>query len=139
MTHLPAFEDGTEWSETSAHKIQKPGNYPEESIQQWGFFSHSLTTVSSGRRDLQVEGTVLSFPGFTAHITRASFHAGAKCIRATAFNTLVRRFVTNLGTCLSSLFGVPLGLRAVSCLQYSDSVFDHRMAEIFRYFHSGYI
>jgi hypothetical protein len=23
----------TEYSETSAHKIQKPGNYPEENIQ----------------------------------------------------------------------------------------------------------
>jgi len=30
--HLPAYEDGTGCSETSAHKIQTPGNYPEESI-----------------------------------------------------------------------------------------------------------
>ena len=30
---LPAHEDGTECSETSAYKIQTPGNYPEESIQ----------------------------------------------------------------------------------------------------------
>jgi hypothetical protein len=28
-----AYEDGTECSETSAYKIQTPGNYPEESIQ----------------------------------------------------------------------------------------------------------
>jgi hypothetical protein len=28
-----SYEDGTEYSETSAHKIQKPGNYPEESTQ----------------------------------------------------------------------------------------------------------
>ena len=28
-----AYEDGTECSETSAHKIQTPGNYQEESIQ----------------------------------------------------------------------------------------------------------
>jgi hypothetical protein len=27
---LPAYEDGTECSETSAYKIQTPGNYPEE-------------------------------------------------------------------------------------------------------------
>jgi len=33
-THLPAYEDGTECSETSAYKIQTPGNCPEESIQQ---------------------------------------------------------------------------------------------------------
>ena len=29
----PAYEDGRECSETSAHKIQMPGNNPEESIQ----------------------------------------------------------------------------------------------------------
>jgi hypothetical protein len=33
-THLPAYEDGTECSETSVFKIQTPGNYPEEIIQQ---------------------------------------------------------------------------------------------------------
>ena len=33
MTHLPAYEDGTGCSETSAFKIQKPGNNPKESIQ----------------------------------------------------------------------------------------------------------
>jgi hypothetical protein len=32
---LPAYEDGTVCSETSAYKLQTPGNYPEESIQQW--------------------------------------------------------------------------------------------------------
>jgi hypothetical protein len=32
-SHLPPYEDGTEFSETSAYKIQTPGNYPEESIQ----------------------------------------------------------------------------------------------------------
>jgi hypothetical protein len=31
-SHLPAYEDGTEFSETS-YKIQTPENYPEESIQ----------------------------------------------------------------------------------------------------------
>ena len=30
---LPAYEDGTECSETSAYIIHTPGNYPEESIQ----------------------------------------------------------------------------------------------------------
>jgi len=38
-------------SETSAYKIQKPGNYPEESIQQWKF---NLITV-------QQDATVFSF------------------------------------------------------------------------------
>ena len=32
-SYLPAYEDGTECSETSECKIQTPGNYPEESIQ----------------------------------------------------------------------------------------------------------
>ena len=32
-SYLPACEDGTECSETSAYIIQTPGNYPEESIQ----------------------------------------------------------------------------------------------------------
>ena len=32
-TQLPAYEDGTECSETSAYKIQTPENYPKESIQ----------------------------------------------------------------------------------------------------------
>jgi hypothetical protein len=32
-SNLPANEDGKESSETSAYKIQTPGNYPEESIQ----------------------------------------------------------------------------------------------------------
>jgi len=34
IIHLPAYEDGTVCSETSAYKIQRPGNYPEENIQQ---------------------------------------------------------------------------------------------------------
>jgi len=32
ILQLPAYEDGTECSETSAYKIQTLGNYPEESI-----------------------------------------------------------------------------------------------------------
>ena len=31
--HLPAYEDGTECSETSAYIIQTPGNYAKENIQ----------------------------------------------------------------------------------------------------------
>jgi len=31
--NLPAYEDGIECSETSAYKIQTPGNYPKENIQ----------------------------------------------------------------------------------------------------------
>ena len=32
-SYLHAYEDGTECSETSAYKIQTPGNYSEERIQ----------------------------------------------------------------------------------------------------------
>jgi len=35
-THLPAYEDGTEFSETSAYKIQTPGNRPKESVKHSG-------------------------------------------------------------------------------------------------------
>jgi hypothetical protein len=35
-------KDGTECSETSAYKIQKPANYPEESIQQVLLTSHTV-------------------------------------------------------------------------------------------------
>ena len=34
----PACENGTVCSETSAHKIQTPGNNPEESIQDLFYF-----------------------------------------------------------------------------------------------------
>jgi hypothetical protein len=34
ILHLPAYEDGTECSETSAYKIQTPRNYREENIQR---------------------------------------------------------------------------------------------------------
>ena len=43
ILHLPAYEDGTECSETSAYKIQAPGNYPEENIQH-NAMSHSEKT-----------------------------------------------------------------------------------------------
>ena len=33
FSYLPSYEDGTECSEKTAYKIQTPGNYPEESIQ----------------------------------------------------------------------------------------------------------
>ena len=38
ILHIPAYKDGTECSETSAYKIQTPGNYPEEIIQHYILF-----------------------------------------------------------------------------------------------------
>jgi hypothetical protein len=44
----------TECSETSAHKIQTPGKYPEESIQQsYPFFARSVTIIISRSTLLQ--------------------------------------------------------------------------------------
>jgi len=41
-----AYEDETGCPETSAYKIQKPGNYPEESIQQIiPFYRYSCVPV----------------------------------------------------------------------------------------------
>jgi len=37
-SYLPAYENGTECSETSSNKIQTPGNYPEEIIQPFLYF-----------------------------------------------------------------------------------------------------
>jgi hypothetical protein len=31
LSYLPAYENGTDSSETSGYKIQPPGNYPEHS------------------------------------------------------------------------------------------------------------
>jgi len=56
--HLSAYEDGTECSETSAYKIQTPGNYPEESIQRLQhcpkqrYFTLILTNFGDQRFDL---------------------------------------------------------------------------------------
>jgi len=47
--HLPAYEDGTDSSETLVYTytIQTPGNYPEEGIEQMNFatFSNNLIPV----------------------------------------------------------------------------------------------
>jgi len=36
-TYLPMKMEQTECFETSAYKIQTPGNYPEESIQRYSY------------------------------------------------------------------------------------------------------
>jgi len=50
IIHLLAYEDGTECSETSAYKIQTPGNYPEENIQNtWScMYSYVLLMMGGG-------------------------------------------------------------------------------------------
>jgi hypothetical protein len=46
-SYLPAYEDGTECSETSAYKIQTPGNYPEENIQHHFLYRYSVNRIIS--------------------------------------------------------------------------------------------
>ena len=56
-THLPAYEDGTECSETSAYKFQTPGNHPKESIQ------HSVHGESlKSRTQLQLVIIIITIP-----------------------------------------------------------------------------
>jgi hypothetical protein len=45
-SYLSAYEDGTECSETSAYKIQTPGNYPEESIEHSEHGESSKSRIS---------------------------------------------------------------------------------------------
>jgi hypothetical protein len=67
FTQPPAYEDGTECSETSAHKIQTPGNNPEEynkyfllaSYDSWLHWNSLLAVFNSknpkGRYVVQME------------------------------------------------------------------------------------
>ena len=69
-SHLPAYEDGTECSETSAYKLQTPGNYPKESIQSYlcflgmasKFFFKLFFTIPVAP---VITGTVIQFTYYT--------------------------------------------------------------------------
>ena len=55
-THLPAYEDGRECSETSAYKLQTPENYPQESIQvKSNFYAYRM---QGGRQTSQINDTL---------------------------------------------------------------------------------
>jgi len=43
ILQLPAYEDGSECSETSAYKIQTPGNYPEGNIKKEVSYKYSYS------------------------------------------------------------------------------------------------
>jgi hypothetical protein len=45
LGNSPAYKDGTECSETSAYKIQTPGNYPEKKTQHNRYFYKFHTAV----------------------------------------------------------------------------------------------
>jgi hypothetical protein len=46
-TYPPMKMEQTEFSETSPYKIQMPGNYPEESIQQVTNYLHISVVINS--------------------------------------------------------------------------------------------
>ena len=50
-TNTTTYEDGTQYSETSTHKIETPGNHPKEGIEQFLHLSplHSIPAVSMSR------------------------------------------------------------------------------------------
>jgi hypothetical protein len=45
-SHLPAYEDGTECSETSAYKLQTPGNCPAQAIFEPNLFPYKYPNIS---------------------------------------------------------------------------------------------
>jgi len=49
-------EDGTECSETLTHKIQTPGNYPEENIQNPCYFSEHKSHMEQDEIQASVVG-----------------------------------------------------------------------------------
>jgi enterochelin esterase-like enzyme len=55
------YEDGTECSETSSHKIQTPGNHPKEKIQhsQHGKSFKSRTTIPASSYNLTKAAKIL--------------------------------------------------------------------------------
>ena len=57
-SHLPAYKDGTECSETSAYKLQTPGYYPNESIQ---FFFYKHPDLPQGPPNLQYNENKIIF------------------------------------------------------------------------------
>jgi hypothetical protein len=69
-SYLPAYKDGTECSETSAYKIQTPGNYPEESIQHPDRFWGPSSILFIGYRGFFPQGVKLV--KLTAHLNLMS-------------------------------------------------------------------
>jgi hypothetical protein len=72
-----AYEDGTECSETSAYKIQKPGNHPKEIIQR----SEHGESLKSGTWNVSTSGTclVLSRSLFMNNSTISQSMTDLKC------------------------------------------------------------
>ena len=53
-SYVPAYEDGKECSETSAYKIQMPGNYPEEGIQHSEHGESLKSRIRSTEHNMQL-------------------------------------------------------------------------------------
>jgi hypothetical protein len=84
-----AYEDGTECSETSAYKIQTPGNYPEENthtVLDVIFICHSCKTENCGGEG----GSVLMQRGAVTGRNTLAFTAAF----ALGYRKGFRKFVT---------------------------------------------
>jgi hypothetical protein len=68
-SYTPAYEDGTECSETSAYKIQTPGNYPEEKNIKIHHvtFQIPISTLSAVSSLLQSTRPIMQRPLFQLH------------------------------------------------------------------------
>jgi len=76
-THLPAYEDGTECSETSAYKLQTPGNYPIESVERNLIFVKKNNSLIGHRLVFCPAQCSLAF---TCHLHNRRSHCSAvKC------------------------------------------------------------
>ena len=67
MTRLSAYEDGTECSETSAYKIQTPGNYPEKK-----------RTTYTTRRKFENKGNQLDTQFLLCYVYLNSLHVSSR-------------------------------------------------------------
>ena len=91
-SHLHAYEDGqTQCFETSAYKIQTPGNYPKESIQIYFYLKYSfckfLDRTAPGRRTAR--------PNFSTPLqnTKTNYICST---RTALFWVVTQRIVANL-------------------------------------------
>jgi hypothetical protein len=86
----------TECSEMSAHKIQTPGNYPEESIQQ--ILTHiencSSSTLGSGIQENRLMGSRRGFFFFPSWTSFRSVSMSSQSVKVTWNDTHVGSSVT---------------------------------------------
>ena len=91
---FPASEDGTVCSETSEHKIQTPGNNPEESIQH---LEHGESLKS--RRAVSLDGNMVRLVGERCLTVLVSNHIVAHGIHAACHDVSTTHRLSDLRPC----------------------------------------